>query len=650
MEMMFNHIQNTSFLFSIYIFNFIDLLFNPGMRRKLLVVLKIFVIHCFLLLSNLTLYAQNNANILYINSYHNGYYWSDEIERGLKSSISKHPEYTLFVEYLDSKHHQDYYKDPICIENIRHKYTPDQIKIITTSDNVALDFVLMNRQESIFKNKPIVASGISNVEDYLHIDDLFLVKEITTFKESFDLMCTLFPKINKTIFITDTLTSGQIYIDEVKELMQQYYTNIELEIWDCIDLDNLGSSVNALEENTGIFYSTVNIDCSGNAVNNFDIARLIADNAKVPVFSGYYASIDNRFVGGAMTTGIQNGETAADLVIELLNNKDYQPSKVSYPEVFKVLSYPALQRFNINKDLIPDNSMVLHKSESFIKRNKKVLTIGALIILQLLIVIGILYKSMYRQKKIEKQLVIAMNKVNEANKLKSIFLENISHELRTPLNSVVGFADLLVRSNLNTKEFRYAKIIKESANSLTRMINDVFDFSLLESYRVSISLSTFVLKDFLVELLNHHRIKEKINEKTLSMISDFDLSNEDFLITTDKPKLLQVLTHLLKNAIKFTQEGSITLRYRVKDKFIHFEVEDTGIGMTTYETDLVFEPFRQADERRTNTNRGVGLGLSISKSIIELLNGRIWVESTPKIGTTFHFILPVDPYSKHKSH
>ncbi|MDA3928299.1 MAG: HAMP domain-containing sensor histidine kinase, partial [Prolixibacteraceae bacterium] len=186
-------------------------------------------------------------------------------------------------------------------------------------------------------------------------------------------------------------------------------------------------------------------------------------------------------------------------------------------------------------------------------------------------------------------------------------------------------------------------IIHENAISLTHLINHVFDFSLLKSYKVDKVVSLFSVSKLLDEVTDLNEIQKKTGDKNLNLIKDYDPLNVDIEISTDREKLFQVINHVILNAFKFTLKGEITIGYRLKEKsMMHFQIKDTGIGIDKNKIEFIFDPFRQADERRTNTNRGIGLGLSISKSIIELLGGKIWIESEPSKGTTCNFTIPTD--------
>lgn len=249
-------------------------------------------------------------------------------------------------------------------------------------------------------------------------------------------------------------------------------------------------------------------------------------------------------------------------------------------------------------------------------------------------------------KAMEQKLSVALNRAEESDRLKTSFLQNLRHEIRTPANAIVGFSIQLMEpdiSDKNTKEF--ASIVYNSTNQLLTIINDIIALSLLETKQVKINESTFLLNDLLSEL--HTIFKSQAEHKNLSLKLTIDQSEKNTRVVTDKSKLSQVLTNLLSNALKFTQEGEITYGYVLTKSGMVFFVTDTGIGVDVDMREKIFERFRQANTDIERKYGGTGLGLSISKALVELLGGKIWVESNPNQGATFKFNLPFSVIGEH---
>ena len=242
-----------------------------------------------------------------------------------------------------------------------------------------------------------------------------------------------------------------------------------------------------------------------------------------------------------------------------------------------------------------------------------------------------------------KSLRIAMNLAEAANEAKSEFLANMSHEIRTPMNGIIGLLNLVLKTDLNSKQHDYLDKIKFSADSLLGIINDILDFSKVEAGKLELESIDFNIEEVFNNVSNVLNIKaESKNIELLFKISE----QVPFFLRGDPYRLGQVLLNLVNNAIKFTTSGKIVVTSKLlpiekDDEFNHvrllFSVKDTGIGMSKEKIQTLFDPFTQEDSSITRKYGGTGLGLSISKKLVEIMNGEISVESEPGVGSTFSF-------------
>jgi PAS domain S-box-containing protein len=243
------------------------------------------------------------------------------------------------------------------------------------------------------------------------------------------------------------------------------------------------------------------------------------------------------------------------------------------------------------------------------------------------------------QKNIETKLQIALEKALESDRLKSAFLANMSHEIRTPMNGILGFINLLNAPNLSKNQIdKYSDIINKSGERLLNTINDIIDISKIEAGQMVVSTTETSIYNVLDELYSFH--SSEANQKGLSLILEPSLTNGPVDIITDDYKLHGILTNLIKNAIKYTKKGSVTFGYSVKENFIEFFVEDTGIGIPKDRLQAIFNRFEQADIEDRSVFEGSGLGLAISKAYAEMLRGEIFVESEEGKGSRFTFTIP----------
>ena len=249
------------------------------------------------------------------------------------------------------------------------------------------------------------------------------------------------------------------------------------------------------------------------------------------------------------------------------------------------------------------------------------------------------------RKKVEQDLKAAYLKAKESDRLKSTFLATMSHELRTPLNAVIGFSEMMQGELESTKIPEYAGIINNSGLHLLEIIEDIFDITLLESGEVKVSKSEFVIKSLLDDIrIMLYVEKEKMEKQALEIRYNPSFEIEELTINTDKSKLKQILVNLLKNALKFTLQGYIEYGFHAEivngHQVILFYVKDSGIGIREEDKEIIFDNFRQVDDTNTRLFGGTGIGLSVARKYSEMLGGKIWVESTYGVGSTFYFTIP----------
>jgi len=246
----------------------------------------------------------------------------------------------------------------------------------------------------------------------------------------------------------------------------------------------------------------------------------------------------------------------------------------------------------------------------------------------------------YKQLNLELQK--AKEKAEESDRLKSAFLANMSHEIRTPMNGILGFTGLLKDTKLSREILQeYVNIIEKSGVRLLNIINDIIDISKIESGMIDVVISETNVNEQIEYIYNFFKLE--VLSKGIQFIFNNTLVQEEVIIETDKEKIYAILTNLIKNAIKFTSEGSIEFGYTKKDKYLEFFVKDTGIGINKEISEIIFERFRQSENSYTRNYQGAGLGLSISKSYVEMLGGKIWVESEEGKGSVFYFTIPYKP-------
>ena len=252
------------------------------------------------------------------------------------------------------------------------------------------------------------------------------------------------------------------------------------------------------------------------------------------------------------------------------------------------------------------------------------------------------------RKNIEQELIAAKEKAQESDRLKTAFLNGVSHEIRTPLNGILGFASLLKEADLTGDlKNEFILSIEKSGDRMLETITNIIDTALIHTGQMAIAKSEVNINKLMKQMLG--RFEHEAKEKGLSLTGNFMADPEELLVITDDAKLNFILNHLINNAVKFTDSGHIEFGYTLKkpqgDKttesvFLEFFIKDTGIGIAPERQAAIFAPFEHADIENIRAFQGVGLGLSVSKSFIEMLGGKIWLKSKVGIGSEFYFTLP----------
>lgn len=319
--------------------------------------------------------------------------------------------------------------------------------------------------------------------------------------------------------------------------------------------------------------------------------------------------------------------------------KMFQPDDVAPSQIEELFS--ETKKGNWNGELInkrKDNSLfpvLLSTSVINDDKNNQIAFIGVA-------------RDITELKKQTDELISSKEKAQESDRLKSAFLANMSHEIRTPMNGILGFSNLLLEPELSdeTKD-AYIKIIHQSGKRMLNTVTDIVEISKIEAGIIDVRNSKFNLSESVISMLNF--FQPEAQKKGLILGLESELQETNLFINTDKNKFESIFTNLIKNAIKYTDTGKIIVRTFIKTGFVEFCIEDTGIGVPKNRKEAIFNRFEQADIEDTRVFQGSGLGLAISKSYVEMLGGKIWVESIEGEGSQFYFSIPCCTFEKESS-
>lgn len=455
-------------------------------------------------------------------------------------------------------------------------------------------------------------------------------------KETIGLMRQLMPDMKRLAFISDGRYISEAVRGDVEQAMTGFFPELAFEQLSTrnISTEMLLDTLKSYDKTTGLIYYSW-FETHNQDDNNYlfdHIQEIITRFVHSPLFLLAPEDLSNNtFAGGYYVSVESFGDSLLQLIHRVLEGefpRDIPPALGGKPAAY--LCYPALQSYDIPVSLYPKEAVYINLPVSFFEQYKKEILMTVVL---LLVVVSAVGYYIHILKRAHQRMKEAQLKAEEANQLKSAFLANMSHEIRTPLNAIVGFSNLLSMVEDKEEMLEYAGIIETNTELLLQLINDILDMSKIESGMYDFHVTQVDANQLMSEVEQVARLRIRTDEVSLSFAERLP----QCVFHTDKNRLIQVLTNLVVNAIKFTSQGEIQIGYRLQDAHtLYFYVSDTGCGMSVEQCEHVFERF----VKYNTFIQGTGLGLSICKMIIEKLGGEIGVQSESGKGSVFWFTLP----------
>lgn len=463
-------------------------------------------------------------------------------------------------------------------------------------------------------------------------------------RRNVELIRSLYPQVENIALVTDN-TYGGISLQALVREEWKHYPDLNLILVDSRQGEEaVHEAYASLPPRSAVMLGTWRVGCDGEYLMQRSLIELVQSNPRIPVFSITRTCIGDVAIGGY----VPEYESGAPLIATQIK-KYYDTGRIDdvhFHTSKNVYLFDSrkLKEWKIAEYALPKGSVVedtiaakLSKYSHYIE----LLMLGILLLVLLLLFVTWLLLRVQRLKRTleerEGQLVVARERAEESDMLKSAFLANMSHEIRTPLNAIVGFSSLMQSEELSQEErAEYCDIVVNNSEMLLTLLNDILDISSLECGKIRFNYAS----EEIVQICQH-ALMTTAHTRQEGVEGRFECAVDSFMLTTDAHRLSQILINLLTNAGKFTSEGSITLGVEIDKEHgeVLFSVTDTGPGIPPDKQEMVFNRFEKLEG---NKKKGTGLGLAICRQIAVIIGGRIWVDPTYTGGARFIFAHPLD--------
>lgn len=460
-------------------------------------------------------------------------------------------------------------------------------------------------------------------------------------RENIELMKKLYPDINSILFLTDN-TFGGVSLQAWIRSKEYKYPDYKFGYLDgrSLTFKDVDLEIANIPENTALFCGTWRVDSSNDYVIGSTTHVLREANPQLPVMTMSSVGLGHWALGGLIPDYHNLGAELADACIAYLDSDRGHPKRdIKIVDVKYVFDYVRMDSLNIDKDLLPKNAEFINKPISPLKEYEEVIwwvaIIFVLLVCGLFIAIYHIRRINRLRKELQKQseeLQVAKENAESANKLKTLFLQNISHEIRTPLNAIVGFSEIISKSADNSMK-KYANLIKSNSDYFLKIVNDVMEVAALDS-GVTGEKAMCSINELCYQAID--QVKEY---KKPGVDFEFVPWHNERSITVPRPLLLSLVVNMLDNAFKFTEKGKVTLRCEsIGDgNSIRITVMDTGPGIPLSDQESVFDRFVKLN----HFSKGAGLGLSICRNVAKNMHGEIKIDPTYTDGCKIVFTFPV---------
>lgn len=627
--------------------------------------------------------AQTVNRVLLLNSYNRDLAWTSDVTDGVEETLgSQDIPIKLSIEFMDTKNYYNSEYLNILIQEYKLKYSHIQFDAIIASDDNAANFVLQQR-ENIFGNAPLVFCGVNNFNFPMRADfsNATGVLEFSDMKSTIESAIRLQPDLKRIYIVNDETTSGKFNRSRITKVLPEF-EDIEFAWIESMSMSEVKNTLANLPGGSAVLLGSFNRDRLGVFYTYLETLGILSAASSAPIYGLWDFLLGKGIVGGMLMSGYHQGRIAADMATEIIKGRKAEAIPIIIEQANQYMFDNAvMERYGIDTGRVPDGSVVINIPESISDKYAHAVWsfFGVVVFLTtciLILLVNIRARrsaevdleelSRYQEELIEirtdeltqrsRELELANYELKKLDELKTAVLNTVSHDLRTPLTAVLGFCKIIDRDfrrsfvplaetdeALEKKSERITNnlaIIEKEGGRLTRLINDFLDLSKIESGDIAwndVSVDPVTLFTHAHPILEGYFMDSQVA---------FDLVLDEPLpkIVADPDRLLQVLNNLVGNAGKFTYQGKVTLTATTTEGgWLKVTVSDTGVGISKPHLERIFDNFYQVDQESTSRkviSRGSGMGLAISKRIVEHYGGTISASSKPDQGSSFTFTIP----------
>jgi signal transduction histidine kinase/CheY-like chemotaxis protein len=579
-------------------------------------------------------------DVLLLMSYHPGNDWTGEIVRGLTQTMSSPGKAEIWVEYLDIRRRTDPERLDEFERHLARMHAGRRFAAVAACDDAAFEF-LRDRGSRLFPSTPLAFCGVDEALGSTAPGSLFTgVYELYNYRNLTETIRRLHPDLRRMMIIHDGSVSGLTLHDRLLPFLAAAppITATPLDT-QTLTLGQLAGRLHDAQPGAAAIITTLSRDREHPYLPPLETYTFLGSRARIPLYTLTYSRPGQGILGASENTGFGHGGLLAQVLLRLLaGERPAAIARVRDSNAPLLFDYDELRRQGLSLRLILPPHRILNRPASFYEEYRWWIWGGVLFVSLQAAAIALLIFAVRRRRQAETVLRDALRHSEEAANLKSRFLANVSHELRTPLHGILGLSELLGSGELAEPQREYNRQIMQCTRGLSSIVNDLLDLAQIERSGLRLDPTPFELGPFLSEIAGFFRPRAAEAGLELQLLVEPGVPG---WVSGVPGRIRQVLTNLVGNALKFTPAGSVRIRVLPANGEVRFEVSDTGVGVPPGQQRLIFEPFHQAGAPATRQAEGVGLGLAISRHLVELMGGRIGLESGPGGGATFWFELPL---------